>query len=98
MTTPQASKLPDEYNTAMLGATVSLFGEDQFAYSLRTLIRLVMRERECQPPEAREIILAEFIKPNADTICWINDELIEPIEEDKPKIVIPKKIGHRRWK
>lgn len=95
---PEALKLPENYDTALLGATVSIHGADKFAYSLRALIEIVMLERGVQPPEARQIILAEFIKPYADEIAWINDELVAPVEVEESKIIIPKKVGKGRWR
>jgi len=96
--TYQASKLPENYDKALLGATVNIHGDDQFAYSLRGLIQLVMIERGVQPPEARQIILAEFIRPFGASITFVNDELVQPVEEEKSKIIIPKKVGPKRWK
>ena len=69
---PQAAKLPNTYDAALLGATVSTVTSDQFAYSLKTLLGLVMLERQCQAPEARQIILAEMIKPYSGMVTFVN--------------------------
>ena len=95
---PQASKLHTRYDTALLGATVSTQEADRFVYSLKALIGLVMLERKCQPPEARQIILAEMIKPSGASIVYVNDELLDgPAEKPKSVIYQPKKVGKRRW-
>ena len=96
---PQAAKLPNTYDAALLGATVSTVTSDQFAYSLKTLLGLVMLERQCQAPEARQIILAEMIKPYSGMVTFVNDELLEEpvVVDDSPKIIVPKKLGNRRW-
>jgi len=95
---PQASKLPEAFDTALLGATVSTVEPDRFVYSLRTLTQLVMHERQCHPPEARQIVFAEFIKPYGAEVCFVDDTLVQPIEEEKSKIYKPTRVGTRRWK
>lgn len=94
---PQASKLPSQWDAALLGATVSTVHEDQFVYSLRKLIMLVMNARKVQAPEARQVIYHEMIKPFSREVVFVNDELLEPIEEEKSRIVVPRNLGGRRW-
>lgn len=94
---PQASKLPETYDTALIGATISTVEPDRFTYSLRTLTQLVMHERQCHPPEARQIVFHEFIQSYGAEICFVDDTLVTPVEDTTPKIVIPKKTGNRRW-
>ena len=93
-----ASKLPAEYDTALLGATVSRHAAAQFAYSLKALTKLVIKERECLKPEARQIIYQELIVPFGSEIAFIDDTLLV-VEEPAPvsKIIIPTQIGKRRW-
>ena len=99
MNTPEASKLPQQWDAALLGATVSTVTADQFVYSLKTLAGLVMLERHCQAPEARQIVLAEMIKPFGAEITFVDDTLLDDpvVVDDSPKIIIPKKLGNRRW-
>jgi hypothetical protein len=96
----EASKLPQQYDAALLGATVSTVTTDTFCYSLKTLVGLVMLERHCQAPEARQIVLAEMIKPFSGEITFVDDTLLEepPVVDESPKIYKPTQVGSRRWK
>jgi len=99
---PQVIKLPPCYDTCLLGATVSLHGTDRFVYSLTKLVQFKMLEHQCQAPEARQIVLAEIIKPidrehGPLAPVWVNDELVlGSIEEkDTPKIIVPEVLNGR---
>lgn len=99
MNTPEASKLPTDYDTALLGATVSSTEHQRFAYSLKAITGLVMLDRQCHEPEARQIIFHEMIQPFSGEITFVDDTLLEsqPVEE-KSKIIKPIKVNGRRWK
>ena len=95
----EASKLPIILDAALIGATVSSTADPQFAYSLKALTGLVMMDRQCQEPEARQIIFRELIQPFGAEVCFIDDTLLQDpvVVDDSPKIYVPKKIGKRRW-
>ena len=95
----EASKLPPILDAALIGATVSSTTAAQFAYSLKALTGLVMLDRQCQDPEARQIIFHELIQPFSGEITFVDDTLLEPQPvEEKSKIIIPKKIGPRKYR
>lgn len=84
----EAVKLPDAYDTCLIGATVEPYGPDRFAYSLKKLTKFLMREYDCEAPEARHILTKNFLVPHAATIVFVNDELILGQVEDDKKIQI----------
>lgn len=98
---PEAAKLPSSYDTCLLGVTVSIHGQDRFVYSLKKLIGFTMLEHQCQAPEARQIILASFIKPLArehgpDGPVFVNDEImLGEVEEEKSVIITPPQFNGR---
>ncbi len=95
----EASKLPPILDAALLGATVSSTAAAQFAYSLKALTGLVMLDRQCQEPEARQIIFHELIQPFSSEITFVDDTLLEdPVVVEKSKIIKPIKVNGRRWK
>jgi hypothetical protein len=56
-----------------------------------------MMRSNCKASEAREEVLREFITPYARDICWIDDELLDPISDvEKPTIIMPNRINGKR--
>ena len=92
----EAIRLAKSYDCCLLGASVSLHGQDRFVYSLKKLIRFEKTRRQCTVAEAREAIADEFIVP-MDRLhgekgpVWLNDELVdgEISEDEKPLLVLP---------
>lgn len=85
---PEAVKLPPAYDTCLIGATVEPYGPDRFAYSLKKLTKFLMKEYDCEAPEARHILAKNFLLPHAATICFVADELMLGAVEDDKKIQI----------
>ena len=92
---PQVTKLPPSMDSCLLGAT--LRAPQQFAYSLRKLVRMEMMRGNCKASEAREEVLREYITPYAREVCFIDDELLDPISDvEKPTIILPNQINGRK--
>lgn len=93
--TPQAAKLPADYDDCLLGATVGIHGADRFAYSLHKLVTKLRDERGITAAEAREAVANELLVPVLrefgpyEGCVFINDELTLGPVEDKKLIVLP---------
>ncbi len=92
---PQAVRLPKAYDTCLIGASIETRGPDKFAYSLRKLTLFTMKEHNVGADEARMLVAKHFVLPLADSVAFINDELVTPIKEDTPKILRPNHFKKR---
>ena len=92
--TTESTKLIPAYDSTLIGAVVGKEGDEKFAYSLRKLVRFFMMENSCTASEARELLMDQIVGPLHGEICFINDELLDPIsDEEKPVIIVPPSFG-----
>ena len=101
----QAIKLDEQYDVALLGASMSIHEGDRFAYSVSKLLRYERTRLKVTTAEAREALadIITTIQREAGPLApvFINDELVlGPIEDGDeittPKIVQPGDPGFRR--
>ena len=95
----EAIKLDDEYDVCLLGATLGI-EEDRYVYSISKLIRYERTRLKVTTAEAREKLadVVTTIQRTAGPLSpvFVNDEILEPVEDEKPKIIQPGDAGFRR--
>ena len=99
--TPEAIKLDDAYDVALLGASMSIHETDRFAYSVSKLLRYERARLKVPTAQAREaladIITAIQREAGLRAPIFINDELLEPVVDGdeivKSKILTPGSDG-----
>ena len=99
--TPQAVKLDDAYDVALLGASMSIHETDRFAYSISKLIRFERTRLKVSTAVAREILAKNLCDVQREhgvlAPVFINDELLDPVEDGDeitgPKILTPGSDG-----
>jgi hypothetical protein len=97
----EAIKLDAVYDCCLLGASMSIHEDERFAYSVSKLIRYERTRLKITTAEAREALadIITTIQREAGPLApiFINDELIEPVEDENAvKIVQPGDPGFRR--
>ena len=100
--TPEAIKLDDAYDVALLGASMSIHETDRFAYSVSKLLRYERARLNVPTAQAREALadIITAIQREAGPLApiFINDELVLGLVEDEDaiKIITPGSAGFRR--
>ena len=98
----QAIKLDEQYDVALLGASMSIHEGDRFAYSVSKLLRYERTRLKVTTAEAREALadIITTIQREAGVLApvFLNDELVlgDVEDEDAIKIVQPGDPGFRQ--
>jgi hypothetical protein len=96
---PQAARLAEAYDACLLGALVDLHAPPRFVYSLRKLILFEMKRTGNPAQTCREEVATWVIGIQREhgplSPAFVDDELLKPVEDPGPKIIVPGANGFR---